>query len=131
VVVVLRRALVLLQLLAHQKLVALLLEQQLLALLLLLLLLQEVEILAALLLLLELILVEQLGPGAARRPGLLEVGPPVVLDLVVRPPRQAPRDRRPPARVATTSTGLGAAHQFVTISDPTRRRNERERDREQ
>jgi hypothetical protein len=130
VVVVLRRALLLLQLLAHQKLVALLLEQQLLALLLLLLL-QEVEILAALLLLLELILVEQLGPGAARRPGLLEVGPPVVLDLVVRPPRQAPRDRRPPARVATTSTGLGAAHQFVTISDPTRRRNERERDREQ
>jgi hypothetical protein len=121
---------VLLQLLAHQKLVALLLEQQLLALLLLLLL-QEVEILAALLLLLELVLVEQLGPGAARRPGLLEVGPPVVLDLVVRPPRQAPRDRRPPARVATTSTGLGAAHQFVTISDPTRRRNERERDREQ
>jgi hypothetical protein len=130
VVVVLRRALLLLQLLAHQKLVALLLEQQLLALLLLLLL-QEVEILAALLLLLELVLVEQLGPGAARRPGLLEVGPPVVLDLVVRPPRQAPRDRRPPARVATTSTGLGAAHQFVTISDPTRRRNERERDREQ
>jgi hypothetical protein len=29
------------------------------------------------------------------------VRPPVVLDLVVRPPRQAPRDRRPPARHVT------------------------------
>jgi hypothetical protein len=45
------------------------------------------------------------------------VRPPVVLDLVVRPPRQAPRDRRPPARTRHDDdtvqfpARLGAAHQ--------------------
>jgi len=97
-VVGLRRAL----LLGHHQLLALLLEQLQLQLLVLVQEVQALEVLAALLLLLELVLVEQLRPGAARRPGLLEVRPPVVLDLVVRPPRQAPRDRRPPARVKTT-----------------------------
>ena len=94
-VVGLRRAL----LLGHHQLLALLLEQLQLLLLVLVQEVQALEVLAALLLLLELVLVEQLRPGAARRPGLLEVRPPVVLDLVVRPPRQAPRDRRPPAPI--------------------------------
>jgi hypothetical protein len=43
-------------------------------------------------------LLEEPRPGALDvlgRLGLLEVRPPVVLDLVVRPPRQAARDRRP------------------------------------
>jgi hypothetical protein len=85
----------------------------------LLLLLQELQALEVLALLLELVLVEQLRPGAPRRPGLLEVRPPVILDLVVRPPRQAPRDRRPSTRVnpwlIPFPARLGAAHQCNTV----------------
>jgi hypothetical protein len=88
-------------LLHHHRLLLVLLLHEMLLVLLLLEQVQSVEVLSVLLLLLELVLVEQLRPGPPRRPRLLEVRPPVVLDLVVRPPRQAPRDRRPPARHAT------------------------------